>query len=390
MNHPLSWPARKAREWAFRIDEQFRGHPSPELSAEAHAAALVDWILRAQQATPDDGVPQGYESLTQTWMPSYPETTGYIICSLLRAARHGIGKAIILREAATHMGLWLLSLQQPDGGYAGGHVGQSEAPAVFNAAQILKGFTDLVREGLDSTGRIRAAAAKTAQWLMAQQDADGAWRRGVSTLTTEPVHTYYVRAAWPLGRYGKHLDNPEAVRAALKNADWVLAQRRPDGWVPHMNFHAGQTPHAHTVAYTIQGLFELGMLCSREDLIETARQMALSMRRLQRPTGALPGRIGEGYTEAVRWSCTSANAQMAVAWYRLAKLTGDKAWGEAADRAVDFNCSMHDLQHRDPNRRGAIRSAVPGHLGYCCYKYTNWAQKFFLDALLARKGVVID
>lgn len=390
MDHFLTWPARKAREWVFRVDEKLRGRSPSDLSAEGHAAALVDWILRAQRATPDDGVPQGYDALTRTWMPSYPETTGYIICSLLRAARHGIGTSSVLRGAAARMGNWLVSVQRSDGAYAGGHVGQSDAPAVFNTAQILKGFTDLLREGLDSTGQIKDAAGKAASWLIAQQDGDGAWRRGVSTLTTEPLHTYYVRAAWPLGRYGKYAGDSDAVDAAVKNADWVLAQRRPDGWVPHMNFHAGQTPHAHTIAYTIQGLLELGVLCSRADLVETARQMALSVRHLQRPDGSLPGRMGEGYTEVVRWSCTSANAQMAVVWYRLAQLAGDSAWREAADHAVDFNCSMHDLRHRDPNRRGGIRSAVPGHLGYCCYKYTNWAQKFFLDALLARQGIVID
>ena len=54
------------------------------------ARAAVDWILFAQRATPDDGVPLGYfpcERNRAPWQPSYPETTGYIITSLLAFRR---------------------------------------------------------------------------------------------------------------------------------------------------------------------------------------------------------------------------------------------------------------------------------------------------------------
>ena len=386
MNQALWLPARKAREWVFRIDECLRRPTPPATLTVAHAAALVGWLLRAQRANADDGVAQSYDALRRAWAPSYPETTGYIICSLLHAARSGIGRPDMIRYAAVRMGAWLVSIQQPDGAFEGGHVGQGAPPAVFNTAQILDGFTDLLRDGLDATGQVRTAAARAAAWLIAQQDADGAWRRGVSRLTTEPLHTYYVRAAWPLARYGEWAGNRPVVEAGLRNAEWVLSVMRKDGWMPHMNFAVGETPYSHAVAYTIQGLLELGLLDSRASLVDAASRMARAMMSLQRPDGSLPGRVGEGYVAAAPWSCTSANAQMALAWYCLAAVDHDPAWKHAADLAVDFNCSMHDVKHRDPNRRGGIRSAVPGHRGYCCFKYTNWAQKFFLDALLAREG----
>src|SRR5215831_42632 len=54
------------------------------------AEAAVAWLLRAQDATCDDGVSQGYfpgrhDTMTG-WLASYPETTGYIIPSLLTFA----------------------------------------------------------------------------------------------------------------------------------------------------------------------------------------------------------------------------------------------------------------------------------------------------------------
>src|SRR2546428_1143714 len=49
--------------------------------------AAVEWLLRAQGATPDDGVAFGYFPCEggggdSGWLPSYPETTGYLIPSL--------------------------------------------------------------------------------------------------------------------------------------------------------------------------------------------------------------------------------------------------------------------------------------------------------------------
>jgi len=141
MNQASWYPARKAREWMFRVDERLRRPTAPTIPAEAHAAALVGWLLRAQRANPDDGVAQSYDALRRAWAPSYPETTGYIICSLLHAARSGIGRPDMIRYAAIRMGAWLVSIQQPDGAFEGGHVGQGTPPAVFNTAQILDGFS---------------------------------------------------------------------------------------------------------------------------------------------------------------------------------------------------------------------------------------------------------
>ena len=380
---------RKFRATSFRIEESLFSINRRTCAPEEHAGGLIDWILRAQQFAGSGGVPEGYECISRTWLAPYPETTGYIICSLLRATRLNQISVAILQSAAVRMGDWLVGLQSPEGGFFGGN---TQVPvrqlSVFNTGQVLKGFTDLVAAGLDPEGTFRNAAARAARWMIGQQEADGSWRRGVSVLTSEPVHTYYVRAAWPLARYGKQCGNDAAVNAALKNAEWVLSLQGDDDWFPHMNFDRGETPHTHTVAYTIQGLLEIGVLCDRPDLVATVERCAHRVRALQDPAnGFLPGRIAEGYKTAADWSCTSANSQMAIVWFRLAQITGDTSWLGAAKRAVAFNSSIQDIRHRDPGRRGGIRSAFPGHRGYCCYKYTNWAQKFFLDALMAQLGI---
>jgi hypothetical protein len=57
---------------------------------DARAAAAAAWLLRAQAATPDDGGAQGDYPCSRDggdWKPSYLETTGYIITSLLAYAQ---------------------------------------------------------------------------------------------------------------------------------------------------------------------------------------------------------------------------------------------------------------------------------------------------------------
>ncbi len=43
----------------------------------AHIAGTLAWLLRAHDATADDGVAAGYQPARRIWFPSYPETTGY-------------------------------------------------------------------------------------------------------------------------------------------------------------------------------------------------------------------------------------------------------------------------------------------------------------------------
>src|SRR3990170_2467270 len=63
--------------------------------------AAIDWIQRAYAAAGDGGISKGYDLLRGRWAPSYPETTGYTIPSLLNAA------AALNRPERRGRALWL-------------------------------------------------------------------------------------------------------------------------------------------------------------------------------------------------------------------------------------------------------------------------------------------
>jgi hypothetical protein len=291
------------------------------------------------------------------------------------------------------MGHWLLTTQLECGAFPGGNIGiREKVPTVFNTGQILKGLTDLMADGLDRDGRLAQSAKRAADWLRQTQDMDGAWYLGRSPLTQGRVHSYDVRTAWALARYGSRTGDSAALEAGIRNAEWLCLQRGQNGWFGHMSFQPGQPPLTHTVAYTIQGLLETGVLAERPEFVESAAHAAAQMLALQNPrTGSVPGQIVEPYAAAAEWTTGTGNAQMAIIWFRLAQIEPGRPWKEAALKANRFNLSVQelDMESRDPGRRGALRGSYPGHLGYGKFWYMNWTQKFHLDALLAQTGVSI-
>jgi hypothetical protein len=98
------------------------------------ARAAVDWILRAQQASGDDGVSLGYFPCDgeKSWRPSYPETTGYIITSLLEFGQHYDDEAVCSK--ALRMAHWETDIQMQSGAVQGGPVctPEKQTPTAFN------------------------------------------------------------------------------------------------------------------------------------------------------------------------------------------------------------------------------------------------------------------
>ncbi len=98
------------------------------------------WLGRAQDnsLSADGGVARHY-CLVSGWSASYPESTGYIVPTIIREARKR-GDASLL-DRARRMLDWLISIQMPDGAFRGGAVGDSPVvPVTFNTGQILLGL----------------------------------------------------------------------------------------------------------------------------------------------------------------------------------------------------------------------------------------------------------
>lgn len=356
----------------------------PPGSLDAHLLAAVDWICRAHDASVDEGVPHSFDLKAGNWLPSYPETTGYIIPTLFDVAR--VFGRPELAERALRMARWEASIQMPDGGIQAGVIGAEPlVPTIFNTGQVLFGLVRATKETGDPL--LRKAAHAAARWLVRAQDPDGSWRRFPSPFTTTQVATYNTRSAFALAQAAVTFGEEEYLTAAVRNVDWAISQSRANGWLAGncLSHHADDRALTHTLAYAIRGIFEVGAASGRDDLVARGVELAAATAKLQRVDGSLPGYVSPAWRPLARWSCVTGNAQMALNWVRIARLTGNTQPLEWARKANAFNMSVQDLRSENPGVRGGVPGSFPFDGGYMTWRFPNWAAKFFVDALLIQR-----
>ncbi|HET6724719.1 MAG TPA: hypothetical protein VFH85_01785 [Gammaproteobacteria bacterium] len=351
-----------------------------------HLQAAAEWICRAQQATGTGGVAACYDLEKKAWAGAYPETTGYIIPTFYDYAVFA-GRADFA-ERARQMAVWEADIQLEDGAVRAGTMDSEQvAPTVFNTGQVLFGWTRAWKETGDL--RFRSAAIHAAEWLSAAQDADGAWRRFASPFARYKVNSYNTRTAYGVARVGAAFDQPRFLDAARANIEWAISRAHANAWLDDNCLEINGRPLTHTIAYSLRGILEVGIILQEDRYLDFAARMARAVASAQRSDGALPGRLDERWRPKVRWSCLTGNAQMAINWLRLADIAGDASFRSHAQRANRFNMMTQALAGPDETR-GAIKGSFPADGGYMTWRYPNWAAKFFMDALMLEQGFAID
>jgi len=348
---------------------------------EAHAvhlAGAIDWLCRAQDVRdgkPDAGGVAAGWSFEDGWLPSYPETTGYISETFLDAAKI-LGRPELV-DRAQRMIDWELSLQATDGSFPG-HFGEpGSTPVIFNQGQIMHGlvagYTQLGRQDcLD-------AMVRAGHWLAKQQDADGCWRKFEHNNTP---HVYNTRATWALLSAGLVAGEKPLVEAAKRNLDWALTQQTDSGWYATNAFVPERSPFTHTIAYAIRGFLECGVLLHESRYIDSALKAGRGIARMQRQDGWLAGTYRDGWVADAGYACLTGIAQMSLNWTRMAQATGDATFRTNARAGLAYLKSTQRLHDTDDVVNGGIAGSSPIWGDYSRFEYPNWAAKFFADALM--------
>ncbi len=359
-----------------------RGHPIRD--PQDHLRETMQWLCRAQDATGDGGVSRSYTlrymraHRRKGWLASYPETTGYIIPTFLAYA--SLTGDAGYRERAIRMARWESDVQMESGAVQGGVIGFPPTPAIFNTGQVLFGWAAAHRETGDE--RFLHSAMRAADFLVEAQDADGAWRRHGSRYARGGVNVYDARSAWGLLEGYRATAKPEHRSAVVRNLDFVLTRQQPNGWYPDCCLDDNERPLLHTIAYTMEGLLESGVILGEPRYVDAARKAADALLALQRPDGSLAGRFDRDWRPAVTWSCLTGDAQTAIVWFRLAEVTGERRYADAAGRMTRYLGSTQNTTSSNPGVRGGIAGSQPIWQEYGAYEYLNWAAKFYADALM--------
>jgi len=348
--------------------------PATRDQAADGLAASAGWLITAQKMMKDNGI--GSYTLSGAWSSSYPETTGYIIPTLLDYYR--FSKQEEARTAALQAAAWLVSIQLDNGGWQGGRMNENRPAIVFNTGQVLRGLVAAweetrLEEYLD-------CAIRGADWLCDVQHPDGYWKKH-ALMNQARVYDAYVDV--PLLNLWKITGNQRYADHARRNLEWITRKKQlGNGWFSDCDntVKHNDRPILHTIAYTIDGLHDCGTILGNKEFLEAAAYPAEMLAGIYKSQGFLHGRYDEKWNGSEHPILTGM-AQMAIIWQKMA---GKSSEGDYKNLAGKLLSQLLWLQEKkgSEDMRGAITGSFPLWGRYEPFAYPNWAVKFFSDALL--------
>jgi len=348
-------------------------------SAKEKKAALgkaAGWLMMAQKANIDGGMSSYH--LVNKWSSSYPETTGYIIPTLIRYGENNNQPEAV--KAAIRAADFLLVIQKASGGWQGGRIGENSQEIVFNTGQVIRGM--LAAHKLSGEPKYLDAAFKAGLWLSNIQHPGGYWQTH-ALMGKARVYDTFVDT--PLLQLYEITGEKKFRKAAIQNLEWVIRDKMyENGWFEDCDntVKRNEKPILHTIAYTLDGLIDSGIILKEDKYLEAAVTGAVKLRSLFLSQGFLNGRYDKNWKGSEYLLCTGC-AQMAIAWLKLYSIFHDKAYLQAAQRMTSL---LIFIQTRGFTETADTHGAIPGSFPiwgrYEPFAFPNWAAKFFCDALM--------
>jgi hypothetical protein len=339
-------------------------------------AKAVDWLIAAQKANSDGGM--GSYHLIYKWSSSYPETTGYIIPSLLAFhEKHHHPEAL---EAALEAAEFLLKIQKPSGGWQGGRVSENRPEIVFNTGQVIRGMIAAYQQSGES--KYLDSAVRAGRWLASVVHPEGYWQKQA---LMEQARVYDTFVDVPLLMLYQISGENLFKETARKNLDWVVdVKMKVNGWFEDCDntVKRNERPILHTIAYTLDGLIDSSDLLNEQKYLDAAMTGANRLRDIFLMQGYLNGRYDRNWIGSEYFICTGG-AQMASVWMKLFQRGGEQSHLLAAGKMINLLVYIQNRKfYEDSNTLGAIPGSFPLWGRYEPFAFPNWATKFFCDALL--------
>jgi hypothetical protein len=350
--------------------------------------AAISWIRNAQDSTGSGGVAWGYRARALVrsgdqvgWQPAYPETSGYILETLLRYGEKR--NDVDALQRAKRIADWEADIQLPDGGIQGGVIGASPVEAsTFVTGQVLFGFVRAYEKFGNSA--YKQAGIRAADFLMACLAEDGRFVKGHSHFCAKGEKCYEVRTGWAMTLAGKVFGVSEYMEGGRRTAEFAVRCQNPNGWYRQNDLDKHDKPLTHTIGYTVEGLYENGVLLNEPRYFEAVRTTLLQIKRLVGESGYLAGRWRENWTPAVDWCCLTGSAQIACVCFRMSRHYPQDGFDQLGKKLLKYVASTQLLEDRSPGLAGGIHGSYPFSGDYGQYCNLNWAAKFYCDALMDR------
>jgi len=377
-------PAHKEARAVTQLEQ--RVSPRVVTPSLSHLEAAIGWLKKAQDSSTSGGVAWGYRARRPVrtvaplgWISPYPETTGYIIPTMLRFGDLSGDEECLYR--ARRMAAWELSIQLEDGGFQGGTIdAQQVASSTFVTGQVLLGLLAIFDRF--PTEELRSGAIRAGEFLLNCLDDTGRFEKGYSQFCAPGAKAYEARTGLALAVLGDVLGDQRFRTAASRVADYALSVQEGNGWFRENDLDDHDRPLTHTIGYVLEGLYGIGVRLGRRDCVESVQRTLNRVIPLIQLDGFMAGRWRADWTPAADWACLTGSAQLAGVYLRVHEQTGAPEYLEAGRKLLGFVCFTQDLRPGFQGLDGGIRGSYPfgGEYGQWCV--LNWATKFFCDSVM--------
>ena len=336
----------------------------------------VNWLIHSQKTMKDHGF--GSYHIINKWSSSYPETSGYIIPTLIEFGQNTNNPTII--NKAISSANWLLKIQKESGGWQGGRVEENNPEIVFNTAQIIRGLIAVYK--LNKDKKYLDSAVRAADWLCSAQSEEGYWKEN-ALMNSERVYDSYVDVplilVYLLTSEKKYLDT------ASKNLDWIIDKKqKANGWFEDCDntIKNNDRPILHTISYTIDGLLDSGIILYNDKYIKAAEKPAKVLLEKFQKQGFLNGRYNNKW-QGSEYMILTGCAQISIVWMKLYKLGKGNEYLEAAKKMNSILLTIQKRSRKESaDTKGALSGSFPIWGRYEPFAFPNWATKYFIDSLI--------
>lgn len=330
----------------------------------------MDWIVKSFKVNDHKGS-SGTRSIRGTWGAVYPETTGYLVPTLLAYANYFNDSKV--RKLALKQYSYFKSIQNKDGSFR--QAEDNKEPIVFDTAQIILGLLAIVAEQ-EKPEPLLKMIRSAVDWLGLQLNDEGEFTSYNYVKNYNPA--YYARVAWPMAsaeliKYSKPRTKTKKLISRI--TDLQLENRSFD----KMGFQKNQSAFTHNMAYTFRGLWECAEILNDRKLKKKVRHSMNALNEQILNKGKVAGTYSAKWKADYSFICSTGNAQLALMNLILYERSGHKRNLETVELLLK---PLLKSQRNHLVNAGAVPSSIPIRGKYQRMKYTNWTQKFYCDALL--------
>lgn len=337
----------------------------------------LDWIYSSQRSK---GGSAAYFSPLYGWSKAYPETTGYIIPTLIDASNiTGDSK---YKELGYKFGIWLLSIQNSQGFWRQGiyPYSNSAKPSIFNTGQILIGLLKLYEIFKEDQWII--AAEKALIWLSKDLSEDKLWAPG-DYLNKLETPSYYSHVLWPMLAVSKYINNLKITNLCRSCVFTIIKRKEKNGIFKSWGFSNNKPSFTHNIGYLIKGIQESGRVLENQEIIESVSSTLEKLLRISELNyGKLPGLIDDNFKGVGNFVCLTGNLQIAETLLIYESSHDDLRIVNCSAKLIDLVCSRQSLKSPFLGIKGGIPGSSPFYGKYMSFRYPNWACKFLCDSIV--------